>query len=224
MLKNNTFQIILLSGCILIVIALLYPASFAQEPEDQIKYEYVFPGAGENCIICGVALTENDVVLIVRGRRIPLNRSMVDSFMNNQVFFFNKVQPKGALFQENFEAPAGVAQGGINLSWFLFGLYVLLGLIFGGLSGYHAISKGLSPLPNFFFGFVFSVFGYIYVRTKPAFVNKEDIPKGLVKVPSTNSPVQCSSCKQTNHPSACHCSECGAELKPLYESEVTKTK
>ncbi|MFQ5675448.1 MAG: hypothetical protein ACE5G1_06080, partial [bacterium] len=67
--------------------------------------------------------------------------------MNNQEKYFAELQPKSALFQENFGAPPGAAQGGISLGWFLFGSYVLLALIFSGLSGHAAVSKGLNAIP-----------------------------------------------------------------------------
>lgn len=195
----------------------------SQQRGTESRYQTVSPKEGERCIICGVPLTNEDVSLIVRGRRVPLKRTMVDSFMNNQEKYFSRLQPKSALFQENLNVPKGVAQGGINTGWFLFGLYILIALVFGGLSSYGAISKGLSPISNFFIGFIFIVFGYIYVLTRPATVAKGEIPEGLVKVPTTRAPITCSACNSTNHPSARNCSFCGAELTPMIESEVSRT-
>ncbi|NIR48182.1 zinc ribbon domain-containing protein [candidate division KSB1 bacterium] len=202
---------------------LLVSATSGQEKSQISQYKSVEPKKGERCIVCGVQLTEEDVVLIVRGRRVPLNQTMVDSFLNNKAYYFAKLQPKSALFQENLEAPEGVAQGGISLGWFLFGLYVLIALIFSGFSGYTAVSKGLPPIRYFFIGLFFSVFGYIYVLTRSAEVRREEIPHGLVKVPSTKAPVPCPKCSNTNHPSAKHCLECGAKLTPATDSEVSRT-
>ncbi|MFQ5865849.1 MAG: hypothetical protein ACE5IW_11530 [bacterium] len=188
----------------------------------QYPYHKVLPKSTERCILCGVLLTQDDVVLIIRGRRVPLKYVMVDSFLQYQEKYFAQLQPKGALFQENLEAPVGVAQGGISFGWFLFGLYVLVALIFSGLSGYTAVSKGLKPIPHFSIGFVFSAFGYLYVLTRPAKVHKGEVPTGLVKVPTTHAPVPCPKCGNTNHPAAKHCADCGSELKPLFRSEAER--
>ncbi|MFQ5709750.1 MAG: hypothetical protein ACE5HO_20030 [bacterium] len=196
--------------------------TWAQGSSAQTKYKRVAPKPGERCIICGVPLTEKDVTLIVRGRRVPLKHAMLDSFLNNEEKYFATLQPKSALFQENLEAPAGVAQGGITLGWFVFGLYVLGALVFAGMSGFTAVSKGLNPIPNFFIGLVFSVFGYLYVLTRPSLVNKGEIPAGLVKVLTTHTPVPCPKCGHTNHPSAVQCPSCGAALDPSMQSEVDR--
>src|SRR5262245_10364304 len=45
---------------------------------------------------------------------------------------------KSALFNKE----AGSSRSAMSSGWFLFGLYVLIALIFSGLSGYMAVSKG----------------------------------------------------------------------------------
>jgi hypothetical protein len=162
------------------------------------------------------------VALIVRGRRVPLDKSMVDTFLADEEKYFAEKQPKAALFQEELTAPAGVAQGGISGSWFLFGLYVLLSLVFGGLSGYRAVSKGLQPIPYFFLGFFFSALGYLYVLTCRPLAAKGTIPTGLVKVPVTLTPRACPMCGNTNHPAAHKCSACGGPLEPTLQSDVAR--
>ena len=195
-------------------------SSLAQEA--QTRYKSMPPKEGERCIICNVPLSEGDVALMVRGRRVPLKNAMVDSFMKYQEKYFAELQPKSALFQENMDA-MGTAQGGISSGWFLFGSYILIALIFSGLSGSAAISKGLPPSPHYFIGFSFSVFGYIYVLTRATVVKKGEIPEGFVKVPTTHAPVPCKKCGNTNHPSAEKCSSCGAQLEPQMQSEVERT-
>jgi hypothetical protein len=180
---------------------------------------------GERCTVCGAALDEESgVALIVRGRRVPLDKSMVETFMDDPQKYFTTKHPKSALFQEELSAPAGAALGGISSGWFLFGLYVLVALIFSGLSGYAAVSKGLSPIPHFFVGFFFSALGYLYVLTRPAAVKEGEIPDGLVKVPVTHAPVSCPQCGYANHPSAKTCANCGSKLQPQMESEVARAK
>ena len=198
------------------------PPVWAQKTETPCEYPVVSAKIGEHCTVCGVALTEEDVALIVRGRRVPLNKEMVDTFLNDQEKYFSEKQPKGALFQEELQAPAGVAQGGISRGWFLFGLYVLAGLIGGGLSAYNAVSKGLRSIPYFFIGFFFNVLGYLYVLTRPSQAAEGTIPAGLVKVPTTQAPSACPACGNTNHPSACLCAACGVTLRPTRQSEVAR--
>lgn len=211
---------LVLAACFLSFFLIADSSSLAQEPQTQ--YTSMPPKEGERCIICNVPLSEGDVALMVRGRRVPLKNAMVDSFMNNQEKYFAELQPKSALFQENMAA-MGTAQGGISGGWFLFGSYILIALIFSGLSGSAAISKGLPPIQHYFIGFFFSVFGYIYVLTRPALTSKGEIPEGFVKVPTTHAPVLCKKCGNTNHPSAEKCSSCGDQLEPQMQSEVEKS-
>ena len=212
-------KLVLTTGFLSLVL-IANSSSLAQKPQTQ--YKSVPPKQGERCIICNVPLSEEDVTLMVRGRRVPLKNAMVESFMNNQEKYFAELQPKSALFQENMEA-MGTAQGGISSGWFLFGSYILSALIFSGLSGSAAISKGLPPIPHYFIGFFFSVFGYIYVLTRPALTSKGEIPEGFIKVPTTHAPVLCKKCGNTNHPSAKKCSSCGAQLEPKMQSEVGRS-
>ena len=207
----------------LTIFLILIPSIVLSFPtEGDADYKKVAPKKNERCIICDVPLTEEDFALMVRGRRVPLKAAMFDSFMNNQEKYFSKLQPKSALFQENMDAPAGVAQGGVSMGWFWFGVYVLVGLIFGGMTAYTAVAKGLSAVPHFFIGFFLPVIGFAYVMSRPSSVKKGEIPDGLVKVPTTSAPEQCPKCNYTNHPSATACAGCGAELQPEIASEVSK--
>lgn len=177
---------------------------------------------GEKCIVCGVPLTEDDVALVVKGRRVPLNRTMVEEFLDNQEKYFARLQPKGALFQEDLSASEGTALGGVTPGWFLFGLYILSALVFGGLSGYAAVGKGLKPIPHFFLGFVFSALGYVYVLARHSQTKDGEVPRGLVKVPLTRSPEPCQKCGHMNHPSARKCAGCGTVLSPEVQSEASR--
>jgi hypothetical protein len=103
-------------------------------------------------------------------------------------------------------------------------VYVLIALIFSGLSGYTAVSKGLNAVPYFFMGFFFSAFGYLFVLTRPSAVKAGEVPAGLTKVHTTLEPVPCPKCGNTNHPAARKCLNCGVELQPLAESEVARVK
>ena len=176
----------------------------------------------ELCTRCGAALTSEDVALIVRGRRISLCQADVGPFLKNLERIFSSKQPKGALFQEDFSAPPGTAQGGISQGWFFFGLLVLSSLFFGGLSGYRALSMGLPPLAPFFIGFFLNLPGFLYVICRRADQDHSQVPKGLVKVPETVAPAPCPACGEVNHPTARKCLECGKELAPSQQSEVMR--
>ena len=176
----------------------------------------------ERCTVCGAELTSEDVALIVRGRRNPLCQAHVETFLNDLERSFYSRQPRSALFQEDLSAPPGTAQGGISRGWFLFGLLVLSSLIFGGLSGYRALSIGLPPLSPFFIGFFLNLPGFLYVISRPAGQDHMKVPKGLVKVPETLAPAPCPACGEVNHPTARRCLGCGKELDPSQESEVTR--
>ncbi|MEW5975771.1 MAG: hypothetical protein AB1898_08190 [Acidobacteriota bacterium] len=185
-------------------------------------YAQVPPQEGERCAVCGVPLTSEDVVLIVRGRRVPLNKEMVGEFLSRQEEYFRSRQPKGALFQEEFQTPPGVSQSGISLRWFLVGLYIVTALVFAGLSGYVAVAKGLPPIPYFFLALAFNVFGFLYVLTRPSESTAGAVPPGLVKIPVTHEPLACGACGNTNHPAAARCASCGVSLTPRISSEVSR--
>lgn len=176
----------------------------------------------EFCTLCGIQLSSESVALVVRGRRVPLCQAEVETFLNNQERYFSGSQPKSALFQEDFSAPAGTAQGGIGHGWFLFGLLVLSSLIFGGLSGYRALSMSLPPLKSFFIGFFLNLLGFLYIISRPAGQNQHQVPKGLVKIPATAAPKPCPACREFNHPTATQCLACRKELRPLQQSEVNR--
>ena len=189
----------------------------------QQTYPRVHARTSDFCTMGRASLTVEDVALMVRVRRIPLGQSDVENFMSDQEKYFSSKQSRSALFQEHLAAPPGTAQGGISQGWFFFGLLVLSSLVFGGLSAYLALSKGLSPLAPFFTGFFLNVLGFLYVVSRPASQDYQQVPKGLVKVPTTAQPLPCPACTNLNHPAAQQCISCGQELSPSQESEVART-
>jgi hypothetical protein len=186
-----------------------------------VEYPMVPAHVGEHCTVGGDPLSEKDVALIVRGRRVPLNRLAVQHFLDHQERYFARFEPKSALFQEDMSPKASTALGGISFGWFLFGLYILVGLLFSGLSGYAAIAKGLAPRFHFFLGFLFGPIGFIYVVTRKGRPH-EEVPGGLVKVPVTSSPVPCPACGAMNHPTARTCATCHSPLHPATASEAER--
>ncbi len=194
--------------------------SWAQELAPDLPYQRDAVKSGDVCFISGKALTPEDVVYFIRGRRVPLRSEQILAFAADSVKYLAQLQPQGALFHEDMDK----GRGGIDLGWFLFGMYVLVALIFSGLSGYTAVAKGLNPVPYFFLGLIFSGLGYFYVLTRPRAAHASEVPSGLVKVHMTHEPVPCGQCGNTNHPAAKICLGCGAKLQPIVASEVGKTK
>ncbi|NUO83504.1 zinc ribbon domain-containing protein [candidate division KSB1 bacterium] len=195
----------------------------AQAPVPDLPYKHDALKPGEVCLVSGKSLTQGDVVYLIRGRRVPLRREQVRYFIADSTRYLAQLQPQSALFHEAM-AQRGTEAGGIDLGWFLFGMYVLVALFFGGLSGYAAVSKGLNPIPHFFIGLFFSAPGYLYVLTRPRAATAGEVPSGFVKVHTTHEPVPCGRCGYTNHPAAKLCSGCGAKLQPIVASEVEKAK
>ena len=83
---------------------------------------------GERCIICGAPLSEDDVVLLVRGRRIPLVKGLEEDFLENAEKYFHELQPKGALFSESLDNSHG------DWTWFIGGVIGLFLLLLGTIS------------------------------------------------------------------------------------------
>ena len=210
------------TGTLVLALTALMTSSHAQEPAPILNYPRDAVKPGEVCLLSGKALTEQDVVYFIRGRRVALGRDQVVAFVADSARYLAQLQPQGALFHEDREQSR--AAGGIDLGWFLFGMYVLVALLFSGMSGYTAVSKGLNPIPYFFIGLIFSALGYLYVLTRARAAAAKEVRSGLVKVHVTHEPVACGKCGYTNHPAAKACLGCGAKLQPLVASEVGKAK
>jgi len=178
---------------------------------------------GELCLVCRQPVGTGDVAVIHRGRRVPLHADACMAAWNAGAdSIFTSLQPRGALFQEPSNRPSALASG-----WFLFGIYIVTGLILGAVCGYVAVARGLSPLLWFFAGLVLNLIalGVLLTRTRadtsrlPA-----GIPSGLVKVPTTRDPVPCLSCSAENHPAANRCAACGATLLPSADSDLQRLR
>lgn len=197
---------------------------YADEPQLQSRYPIVAAEVGERCTVCGMPLSSNDIAIILKGRRIPVMKGMAASVLKNPEIYFKSKQARGALFQEDFQAPSGAVQGGVNLSWFLAGIYLLSALAFGALGAVASVSKGLAPIFGFCLGFGLNVFGYLYVLTRPSQTTSLDIPAGLAKVPVTQAPLACPLCGNTNHPAAASCAVCHVALSPQGHSDLSSAK
>lgn len=186
------------------------------------QYPTVPVCTGETCVVCGMPVSSGDIAILLRGRRLPVMKDMAERVLRNPEVYFRDKQAKGALFQEDSSGLPGVAPRGMSFSWFLAGLYVLSALIFGGLSGSAAVARGLPPISSFFLGFGFSLFGYLYVLTRPSGKTSRGVPAGLWKVPATQSPLACPRCGNTNHPTATSCASCHVSLSPQGQSDLSR--
>jgi hypothetical protein len=173
----------------------------------------------EICIVCKRPIGAEGVVYLVNGQRVPLHvPSCYEKFLNNSRSFLALLQPHGAFL--------GAGGEGQNLSWgwFLAGLYVLLGLVFGALCAHRALYAGRSPGVWFSLGFALNALGYLWLLTRPklALQAPGGLPEGLGKMPVTFAPQRCPGCGRLNHPAADRCADCGEKLQPAISSEVGK--
>ena len=204
-------------------LALFLAASHAlvgQEPGREITtYPVVEPRAGETCIVCDKAVAATDRVYEVEGQRVPVHMGACDNaFRRAPEHFLARLKPRGAFL--GAEPNLGP---NFSLGWFAFGIYVLLGLVFGAFCAYRAVNHALRPWPWFLAGFFLNVFGFLALVTRPAGDRSmAGLPPGLVKVPTTYSPRVCPRCGEMNHPSATSCVGCGNKIEPLVTSEVAR--
>jgi hypothetical protein len=179
------------------------------------------PRPGEICLGCDRPVESTDLLLIHRGRRVPLHQGpCFDAWGRNPEAMFASLQPRGALFQE----PEGSISP-LRDAWFAFGAYVLLGLIFGAACAYTAVGRGHAPLRWFVAGLVVNALALVVLLARPrADLSKlpAGVPPGLRKVPTTRAGVPCPKCCSLNHPAARRCAACGAALQPSVAAETAR--
>ncbi len=173
------------------------------------------------CLVCQKIHSNTDHTIIYKGMKIPLcSEGCHDHYQeasNNNTLdtITSKIEPRAALFQED-------SQTKYNLSklFFWIGLYIFIGLVFGGLSAYIAVQKGLTAWSAFLIGLALNILGLIFIVKKP---KNETLfhSDGLSKVPVTHSESICRSCGHSNHPSAKKCNNCDNQLASSVTSEVT---
>jgi len=173
---------------------------------------------GALCVVCGEEIHAHDSMYQVGGQRVPVHApgsACNAAFRADPQKFLAALQPRGAFL--------GGAPSQVSFGWFLFGCYVLLGLVFAGLCGQAALHRGHPQTPWFLAGFFFNVLAFLalLVRPRRAVDAPAGVPGGLGKIAATYSPVACA-CGAANHPSARQCSSCGAELRPAFASEVER--
>ncbi len=178
------------------------------------------PGAGEQCLVCGMVMQGDIEVVELRwkGRVFHIGAPLVEEFLADPERYFHKIQARAALFDEE-----GYGAGAMGSGWLILGIYVTIGLVFAALCGYLAVSHGLNPIPWFFAGLVGNV-AALFVLFATANGDVTGVPAGLAKVPTTRGPRTCSACGHENHPAARSCIGCRSELEPAYESEARRLR
>jgi len=180
------------------------------------------PGEGEQCLVCGRRVHGDEVVEVrYKGRTFFVSAAMFGLFEEDPEQYFCTLQARAGLFDE-----AGVAARPMASGWLVFGLYVLVGLIFAAGCGYLAVARAHRPLPWFFAGLLGNVAALVVLLATPrgdaAAMSPFGVPPGLAKVPTTRSPQPCPRCGGTNHPAATACSGCAAPLEPGIEPETAR--
>ncbi|MHC5024674.1 MAG: hypothetical protein ACYTGG_12340, partial [Planctomycetota bacterium] len=163
------------------------------------------PGQGEQCLVCGMRVTDENVVEIrYRGRTFHVGASRLDEFRADPGRYFAQLQSRTALFNEDAMRGDQMSTG-----WLWFGFYALAGLVCAAACGYIAICRALPPVPWFLAGLLVNVIAVGVLLSRPrgdATGLPAGIPPGLRKVPRTRRPVACEACGESNHPAAAHCS------------------
>jgi len=190
----------------------------AQETKrDTLGFPVLPLRSGDRCIVCGMELGEEGIVILFKGRRVPLfNHDKLQLFLQDPDIYFRKLQARGALFQEDATAALPLTGGWLGLSF-----VVLFALIFGGLSVPLALRKGFSPLRWFFIGLLGNVLGFLYLLSRPA-EKATELPPGFAKIPETHPPKNCDGCGAELHPSTEECPDCGKQQTSVQESEVKR--
>ena len=174
---------------------------------------------GETCRVCNGKVGKGDAAYLANGQRVTLHAAdcCEGKFLKEPRVYTAALRPSSI-------QAAGVAGVGLASGWMWFGIYVLAGLVFGGLSAHLAVRKGYSPAGWFLLGFVLLAGPYLWLYRRPSRPGASDAPPGLAKVPLTSQPVACPVCGEPNHPSASQCLACGGGMEPIVLSEVGALK
>ena len=147
---------------VVLLTALLAPLAVA------VNIEGPFPAkSGERCIVCNAPLTSKDSAYVVEGRRVAVSKLMEAQFLQNPLHYVTMLRPEATGLDARPEASFASA-------YLWTGVFVLIGLMFGGACAQMAMAKGLSKWPWFVLGFLFSLPAVLVLAGRPALVRKEE--------------------------------------------------
>ncbi len=199
--------------CLFLILIAFQPLS-----ADSIEnYKQVPIKEGDRCFICNIELVDGGVAFIYRGRRVTVASFHVQQFLDAPLKYFSRLQPRGALFQED-----AILERPMWSGWLLLGIWLAVGLVSAAISTHLALRKGLPPVTWFAIGLATNLFGLLLLLRHRAEADVS-LPPHLAKIPTTLNPVECPACRAENHPSAKQCSACGAQLNPTAVSEVERS-
>lgn len=171
---------------------------------------------GEACAVCGLPLGPGDRARMVRGRWVPLHHEICEaSFDESSGAAFAALQPRGALFSEEYPSPSALRWG-----WFAVGSWVLAGLLCGALCAHFAWPRRRSPAFWFAMGMIFNLLAVLVLLMAAG--STERMPSRLGKIPVTSVPAACPGCGALNHPAAARCADCGGALEAAYQPETRR--
>ncbi len=218
---SNRLSINLIAFLCLILAGFLTASLAAEVDGPRGPHESRPAKLGDFCIRCGINHEHINTVLQHKGRWLavcPPCQEFVMANIDSFDYYFDKLEPRGALFQEH---DGQISESSFSWGWFLLGLFILMNLITGALAATIAFRKG-QPVGHWFFvGLVANIFGVGYAMMQPE-IKDQKLPDGLHKMPTTSSPVYCNNCGAQNHPSAKTCSSCGIALTPGQTSDVER--
>ena len=115
--------------------------SASQETKNPLKnYPKIPIKEGDRCFVCNTPLTESGVAFLYRGRRVAVGTFHVRTFFNNPLKYFSRLQPRGALFQEDI-----IPQSPLKPGWLVFGIWITLGLVAAAFCHAYSAPEGTLP-------------------------------------------------------------------------------
>ncbi|RMD96746.1 MAG: zinc ribbon domain-containing protein [Deltaproteobacteria bacterium] len=172
---------------------------------------------GGICFVCGEPV-EDGKTFLIKGRRLPAHTHCLAEFEKSPERYFARVQPRAALFHEEFVDPKLPGN-----RWIYAGVYVVFALLSGALAAYVAVGRGHSPTLWFFTGVLLNLLALPLLLIRPRGAEVLVVP-GLSKVPLTAPPLPCPECGHGNHPSAAQCPFCHHPLEPRYSPETSRSE
>jgi len=174
--------------------------------------------ARNKCPVCAGPIEKGAAQRFAGGRQVILHLECARKFDEDPWAYARRIVPLAGLFTEDLESAPPPVRG-----WLYISLYILAGLLFGGVCGYLAVDRGRSGKAWFALGLVGTAAALAALLSMPR-VEAPFHAKGLAKVPTTREPRPCPACGHLDHPSSDRCLGCGGRLTPVVDSEVTRAR